>query len=189
MDSLKHQFLFFVPTVMTSQEIHTLKSSSPLDHISLGWRYLGVNHNSFNPINIELSIQPWDCIHYFYWSSLYRSNITKDCFVNVDGELHSWKLASSHTWNSGSNKTKMLTVQRHTYTWPKNKSLKLPGSYINYAIKPDSKTQLSFPTTLKQSSRSQQQRNSKVIFSWTAKQSGKASDEQEPQLSSTQDPF
>ena len=48
----------------------------------------------------------------------------------IYGELHSWKLASSHTWNSGSNETKMFTVQRHTYIQPRNEPLQLPGSYI-----------------------------------------------------------
>ena len=105
------------------------------------------------------------------------------------GELSLWKLASSHTRNSGSNEPKMLTIQRHTYTWPRNEQQKLPGIYINYAIKQDSKTQPSFPTTLKHSLTSQPQRNFKGAFSWTVRQCNKASGEQERQPSSTQDRF
>ena len=53
---------------------------------------------------------------------------------NYIWELHSWKLASGHTQSSGSNKTKTLTVQKHTFTWPRNEQQKQPGNYTNFAI-------------------------------------------------------
>ena len=50
----------------------------------------------------------------------------------IYGEFHSWKLASSHTWTSRSNETKMLTVQRHTY--PHTKGLFLHDTWDFFTL-------------------------------------------------------